>query len=444
MPKPNATPHDKAAAWQLSRLELHNVRCFDHAAIELHRRLTVFVGENGSGKSTVVEAIAALAWRSEDEDPEEGDLQQFPGRAGGGGGEIVLHRAGARAAGWLQAQGAGRDRLPEQPWLLAYGRYRGIALPPAKSEAGELVSPSSYASNSVAFGGRAASVFAPSDGPTRNMTSMLLSLHARGREGDPAAQQRLDALHQSLRKVVQGFDQTTVAADQRGLDVHFDDGSTRRFGELSDGYKAVLALVADALGRLATGVISYGWSGDQLTLLIDEVDLHLHPRWQHAVLDQLLTAFPGAQLVVTTHSAQVALAAVDIAVGEGPGCAVYRMVPPQAEKAARVERLAPATLAKLHHAAVGSALVETELFGLDSAYSHAVAELERELDALVAKAARSEKQRARLRELLDKLQGIRAREAMRQGQADGRDRVEGATQAVIRELLAALAKVGAQ
>ena len=40
-------------------------------------------------------------------------------------------------------------------------------------------------------------------------------------------------------------------------------------------------------------------------LLIDEVDLHLHPAWQQRVIPDLMRTFPGTQLVLTTHSPQV-------------------------------------------------------------------------------------------------------------------------------------------
>ena len=40
-------------------------------------------------------------------------------------------------------------------------------------------------------------------------------------------------------------------------------------------------------------------------MLIDEVDIHLHPTWQQRVLDDLMKAFPNTQIIVTTHSPQV-------------------------------------------------------------------------------------------------------------------------------------------
>ena len=40
-------------------------------------------------------------------------------------------------------------------------------------------------------------------------------------------------------------------------------------------------------------------------VLIDEIDMHLHPRWQQTILKQLQDAFPKIQFIVTTHSPQV-------------------------------------------------------------------------------------------------------------------------------------------
>ena len=73
--------------------------------------------------------------------------------------------------------------------------------------------------------------------------------------------------------------------------------------QLSSGEKTLLALVADLARRLAIAnphrenpLIGNG------VVLIDEVDLHLHPRWQRAVIPQLQKTFPHCQFIVTTHS----------------------------------------------------------------------------------------------------------------------------------------------
>jgi predicted ATP-binding protein involved in virulence len=75
---------------------------------------------------------------------------------------------------------------------------------------------------------------------------------------------------------------------------------------LSDGEKMLLMLVTDLARRLA---IANPSSNDALNgegiVLIDEIELHLHPQWQRTVIHSLTQTFPNCQFIVTTHSPQV-------------------------------------------------------------------------------------------------------------------------------------------
>lgn len=73
---------------------------------------------------------------------------------------------------------------------------------------------------------------------------------------------------------------------------------------LSDGQRSMLALVADLAYRCATlnPQLANPLSETGGVVLIDEIDLHLHPRWQRRVLDDLLRVFPRLQVITTTHS----------------------------------------------------------------------------------------------------------------------------------------------
>ena len=78
--------------------------------------------------------------------------------------------------------------------------------------------------------------------------------------------------------------------------------------QLSDGYKCTISLVADIAYRMA--VLNPQLLGDICTktpgiVLIDEVDQHLHPSWQQRVLDDLTFIFPNVQFIVTTHAPAV-------------------------------------------------------------------------------------------------------------------------------------------
>lgn len=76
--------------------------------------------------------------------------------------------------------------------------------------------------------------------------------------------------------------------------------------QLSGGYRIILALVADLALRmsLANPHLDDPLSGEAI-ILIDEVELHLHPEWQQRVLGDLRRTFPKAQFIVSTHSPQV-------------------------------------------------------------------------------------------------------------------------------------------
>lgn len=82
---------------------------------------------------------------------------------------------------------------------------------------------------------------------------------------------------------------------------------------LSDGVRNTVALVADVARRCVRLNPQFGEDAAHRTpgvLLIDEVDMHLHPGWQQEVVGLLQDAFPLVQLIVTTHSPQV-LSTVD-------------------------------------------------------------------------------------------------------------------------------------
>jgi predicted ATP-binding protein involved in virulence len=83
-----------------------------------------------------------------------------------------------------------------------------------------------------------------------------------------------------------------------------------KVSQLSDGYRAMLALVMDLARRMAQAHAEDNPPYESplhspAIVLIDEVELHLHPSWQQTVLNTLMEIFPNTQFIVTTHSPQV-------------------------------------------------------------------------------------------------------------------------------------------
>jgi hypothetical protein len=80
--------------------------------------------------------------------------------------------------------------------------------------------------------------------------------------------------------------------------------------QLSDGERGLLALVLDLARRLSQanpGLADPTKQGEAV-VLIDELDLHLHPKWQRTIVDRLTMTFPRCQFIATTHSPQVVAA----------------------------------------------------------------------------------------------------------------------------------------
>lgn len=77
--------------------------------------------------------------------------------------------------------------------------------------------------------------------------------------------------------------------------------------QLSDGERGILAMVLDITRRLAQANphMEDPAAEAEAVILIDEIDLHLHPRWQREVIHNLTAAFPKCQFIATTHSPQV-------------------------------------------------------------------------------------------------------------------------------------------
>lgn len=77
---------------------------------------------------------------------------------------------------------------------------------------------------------------------------------------------------------------------------------------LSDGMKSILAIVSDIAYRMAT--LNPNLLGDVIKetdgiVMIDEIDMHLHPSWQRKIVNSLTKTFPKVQFIFTTHSPTV-------------------------------------------------------------------------------------------------------------------------------------------
>lgn len=327
---PSGTPPVRPGGILLHRLDLAGFRGFRHAELDLSlTRSTVFVGRNGSGKSSILLAIAhLLSWWVARVRSEDGKGLQIA--------ESHIHRSSAETALSLRASLEGRATT----WTLAGHRagHRKI-MSSNLAELSERTRAAQLRREVDADSPLPAIVYYPVTRAVLDVPKRIRSRHSFGpletyegalwssgwtfrlffewfraqedkenelRLADSGHRDRaLQAVRGAIERLMPGFARLRVSrAPQRML---LDkDGTTFEVDQLSDGEKCLLALVGDLARRLA---LANPKLDDPLqgsgVVLIDEIELHLHPAWQRDAIPGLERTFPGCQFIVTTHSPQV-------------------------------------------------------------------------------------------------------------------------------------------
>ncbi|WP_375505342.1 AAA family ATPase [uncultured Nostoc sp.] len=127
----------------------------------------------------------------------------------------------------------------------------------------------------------------------------------RRRDNPDYRDKQLEAVRQSISSLIPEFLNLRVERSPLRMTVR-KKGEELIVNQLSDGEKCLLAMVGDLARRLAIANPSLP---DPLqgsgVVLIDEIELHLHPKWQREIIPALTRTFPNCQFIVTTHSPQV-------------------------------------------------------------------------------------------------------------------------------------------
>lgn len=310
---------------RVSSLRLRNFRCFVDESFAFRHAFTVLIGDNGSGKSAVLDALGlALALESSifgtrrkadfpdvrlrpTATPDRG-IPALPasialeGTVGGANGswEIDYQEGGSISFGGPHLWGrADLDADRPLPLIASYSTAR-LSVDTAKKQAQGRKEHSRLDAYRNSLSGSLDT--AALTGWFRSRTGQSL----QAGEDAPDLDMVLRATRSALRywnTLAFDFAEDELVATREIT----PGGRTIRlaFSRLSDGQRAFLALVGDLARRCA---VLNGHLGPDAVLmtegvvLIDELDLHLHPKWQRTVVDDLQAAFPRIQFIATTHS----------------------------------------------------------------------------------------------------------------------------------------------
>lgn len=163
----------------------------------------------------------------------------------------------------------------------------------------------------------------------------------------------------SIQEILYDILEKNVSITFEGSEIFFlEKGSRLKFDQLSEGYKSVIIFVCDLIFRL---IQNQPWAQSIQELkgvvLVDEIDLHLHPKWQFIIIKKLRALFPNVQFVFSTHSPAIIQGASDDAI-------IYRVY--RNERDGKTKLSDVYYRKNLDHLMINS-LVTSPLFGMDSA-----------------------------------------------------------------------------
>jgi len=339
----------------LERVELGNYRCFAHLAVPMHPELTVLIARNGSGKTSVMDAIAiafgtfvgcflagtGIGANHRDvrvrlTNPALREMEpQYPltisaagtvnGRPIEWSRNVNSSKSGTtiKDAKPLTSIGDGlqqavTDNAPVVLPVLAY--YGTGRLWKQKKVTEKKVFSSEFLSRTSGYQdcldpASSYKFFLDWFRYAANANAEALN---RQREQNVPQAEVVESAYAGLIAAVRGaVDECLRSSGWQNLRYSFTHQSVvmehpahgiLEVGQLSDGVRNMIALVADVAYRMVRLNSHFGADAAKRTpgiVMIDEVDMHLHPEWQQQVLASLRRAFPVIQLIVTTHSPQV-------------------------------------------------------------------------------------------------------------------------------------------
>lgn len=317
---------------ELQRLSLTNFRAFKQAEFEFKPGMNLIVGINGVGKSSVLDAIRVMLSHAI---PQISDIKCYPQSfdtdditvddetlivsidfANGENHFTDLARVSRQKNIPTSKQGDVRVQSynMEDQYKLSFDTKTTDKRTSNSFELPLAV----YYSTSRSVSTRLKQLRSRRDDPRinalisrelqiRDFAAWWLAQNALMKESrKPVFGKNMSILSATIASFLETVDNLTGSKDPTTLYIK-KHGKKIDIAQMSDGERGIIALVLDLARRLAQTYpkLDNPLKDGRAVVLIDELDLHLHPRWQRDITKKLTETFPGCQFIATTHSPQI-------------------------------------------------------------------------------------------------------------------------------------------
>lgn len=297
----------------ISRLELKKICCFKKLSIDFthadkNSKTIVFLGNNGTGKTTILRSIALGLC---DPSSSAGLLQELYGdmiRNEEDEGSIRIEFMSddqEKSEIWIETtlttSSSGHIEIAQEtypwdnfPWddifVCGYGAARGT-----------------FGSTDIREYSIVDSVISLFNYDSKLQNAELILRRLKDIDlNNPEGS--LEIMKDLLKRIdhIMMLPEGSSKLDKSGITVSGPWGDFMPHGALGDGYRAMLALISDFLGWALFFDDKMFFQAIYGILLIDEIEQHLHPDWQRKIVGLLNDQFPGIQFIFTTHSPLIA------------------------------------------------------------------------------------------------------------------------------------------
>ena len=314
---------------KLKSVEIENYRAIERLSLTLDPSLTVLHGDNGYGKTSVLSAIAVglgaipeILFDISDLDFHEEDQRE--------GAEAPRVSVSAMNGTYWERQSGRVDDQTKERRMIALADFLESRVMLPKVNQADIPIAAFYSTDRIISGMSKA----PDDPKVRFPRSDALkeALATRTdfgglltwfyfKEDEELREQKerrdfnyqlkdVSAVRQAISSMLPEVSNPRTELNPPRFVVSWESEQGRieklSLDQLSGGYRIVLALAADLARRMVQGNPHLDDPlKSEAVVLIDEIELHLHPKWQQRILADLQRTFPNAQFIVSTHSPQV-------------------------------------------------------------------------------------------------------------------------------------------